>query len=97
MRPDDVDQVAYSYRSLQRPGVRVREVVAEDGQSGGYWRLDTLYDDPLGVGVLGDLPNDFKLQYVGAVYRDLQRGHSEYLGQGAGWVFISESDPLSSW
>jgi hypothetical protein len=96
MRPDDVDQIAYSYRTSQRPGLRVRELVAEDGQSGGYWRLDTLYDDQLGVGVQGDLPNDFKFQYVGAVYRDLESGHSEYLGQGTGWVFIPDSDATGS-
>jgi hypothetical protein len=94
--PDDVDQIAYSYRSSQRPGVRVREVVAEDSQSGGYWRLDTLYDDQLGVGVLGDQPNDFKFQYVGAVYRDLETGHNEYVGQGSGWVFIPDDDPLGN-
>jgi hypothetical protein len=94
--PNDVDQIAYSYRTSQRPGLRVREVVAEDGQSGGYWRLDTLYDDQLSVGVLGDLPNDCKFQYVGVVYRDLGNGHSEYLGQGTGWVFIPDSDPTGS-
>ncbi|UCC61504.1 MAG: VCBS repeat-containing protein [Anaerolineae bacterium] len=90
--PDDVDQIAYSYRSSQRPGVRVRELVAEDGQSGGYWRLDTLYDDQLGVGVLGDQPNDFKFQYLGLVYRDLQTGYNEYLGHGSGWIFIPDDD-----
>jgi hypothetical protein len=94
--PEDVDQIAYSYRSSQRPGLRVREVVAEDGQSGGYWRLDTLYDDQLSVGVLGDQPNDFKFQYVGVVYRDLDSGHNEYRGQGSGWVFIPESDTTGS-
>lgn len=94
--PQDVDQIAYSYRYSQRPGLRVREVVSEDGQSGGYWRLDTLYDDQLSVGIQGDLPNDFKFQYVGVVYRDLLTGHSEYLGQGSGWVFIPDSDPLGS-
>ncbi len=91
--PDDVDQIAYSYRSSQRPGVRVREVVAEDGQSGGYWRLDTLYDDQLGVGVQGDQVNDFKYQYVGAVFRDLDSGRNEYLGYGSGWIFIPDQDP----
>ena len=94
--PNDVDQIAYSYRSSQRPGVRVREIVAEDSQSGGYWRLDTLYDDQLGVGILGDQPNDFKFQYVGVVYRDLDTGHNEYLGQGSGWVFIPDDDPLGN-
>jgi hypothetical protein len=94
--PADVDQVAYSYRSSQRPGTRVREFVAEDGETGGYWRLDTLYDDQLSVGLQGDRPNDFKFQYVGVVFRDLSSGHSEYLGQGTGWVFIPDDDPAGT-
>ncbi len=96
MVPGDRDQIAYSYRTSQRPGVRVREIVAEDGESGGYWRLDTLYDDQLGVGIQGDLPNDFKFQYVGVVYRDLASGYNEYVGQGSGWVFIPDDDPLGN-
>jgi hypothetical protein len=94
--PSDVDQIAYSYRSSQRPGVRVREFVAEDAESGGYWRLDTLYDDQLGVGVLGDQTNDFKFQYVGTVYRDLETGRAEYGGQGSGWIFIPDDDPTGT-
>ena len=94
--PDEIDQIAYSYRYSERPGVRVREVIAEDGQSGGYWRLDTLYDDQLGVGVQGDQPNDFKFQYIGAVFRDLDNGITEYLGQGSGWIFIPEEDETGS-
>ncbi len=94
--PADIDQLAYSYRSSQRPGTRVREVVSEDNQNGGYWRLDTLYDDQLSVGVLGDQENDFKLQYVGAVYRDLDTGLNEYLVQGSGWIFIPDNDPSGS-
>jgi hypothetical protein len=94
--PDEIDTVAYSYRSSQRPGVRVREVVSQDPENGGYWRLDTQYDRQLGVGMLGDQQNDFKFQYVGAVYRDLTTGHNEYLGQGTGWVFIPEDDPVGT-
>jgi hypothetical protein len=94
--PADVDQLAYSYRSSQRPGVRVRELVSADGETGGYWRLDTLYDDQLGVGVQGDQPNDFKFQYVGVVYRDLTTGQNEYLGQGTGWIFIPDTDPTGT-
>jgi hypothetical protein len=90
--PFDIDQVAYSYRSSQRPGMRVREVVAEDSQTGGYWRLDTRYDDQIGAGVMGDQVNDFKFQYLGLVYRDLDTGRNEYLGQGSGWIFIPDSD-----
>jgi len=94
--PGEVDQIAYSYRSSQRPGVRVRQVVAEDGQSGGYWRLDTLYDDQLGVGLPGDQVNDFKYQYAGVVYRDLASGHAEYVGHGSGWIFTPDDDPAGS-
>lgn len=94
--PEGVDQIAYSYRSSQRPGVHVREVVSQDNQNGGYWRLDTLYDDQLSVGVQGDLPNDFKFQYLGAVYRDLDTGRNEYAGQGTGWIFIPEDDITGS-
>ena len=94
--PDDVDQIAYSYTYSERPGIRVREVVSQDEESGGYWRLNTLYDDQPGVGILGDQPNDFKFQYVGTVYRDLVSGHIEYGGQGTGWVFIPPYDPLGN-
>ena len=95
MVPNDIDQLAYSYRSSQRPGVRVREMVAEDAM-GGYWRLNTLYDDQLGVGLLGDQPNDFKFQYVGTVYRDLDAGINQYAIQGSLWVCISNEDPVGS-
>jgi len=96
--PEDVDQIAYMYFSSQRPGVRVREDITEDYTfPAGYWRFDTLYDDQEGVGLLGDLPNDYKFQYIGAVYRDLETGHSEYLSQGTGWVHLPlEGDPLGS-
>lgn len=94
--PDETDQIAYAYLSSQRPGVRVRESVAEDRQGSGYWRLDSMYDGQPGVGVEGDLPNDFKYQFVGAVYRDLESGLNEYLGQGTGWVHLPYSDPTGS-
>jgi hypothetical protein len=94
--PDEVDQIAYSYRSSQRPGVRVRELVTEETFVSDYWRLDTLYDYQHGVGILGDQVNDFKLQYVGIVFRDLPSGRNEYLGQGTGWVFIPGDDLLGT-
>lgn len=96
MVPGETDQIAYAYLSSQRPGVRVRESVAEDGQTSGYWRFDNMYDHQPGVGLQGDLPNDFKFQFVGAVYRDLDRGLSEYVGQGSGWVHLPVSDTIGS-
>lgn len=94
--PEETDQIAYAYFSSQRPGVRVRETVAEDEMGSGYWRFDSMYDNQPGVGLEGDLPNDFKFQFVGAVYRDLQSGLSEYLGQGSGWVHLPDDDTTGS-
>ena len=94
--PNDADQIAYAYLSAQRPGVRVRESVAEDGQSSGYWRLGTLYDNQPGVGWAGDLPNDFKFQYTGVVYRDLETGYNEYVGNGSGWIHLPDNDSTGS-
>jgi hypothetical protein len=97
MYPEEMDQIAYMYFYSQRPGARVREDVTEDYTfPAGYWRFDTLYDDQMGVGLLGDLPNDYKFQYIGAVFRDLDTGHNEYLGQGTGWIHLPEDDVLGS-
>lgn len=95
MGTGDEEMIAYAYFSSQRPGVRVRETVAEEGPTlqSGYWRLDTLYDYQQGVGVEGDLPHDFKFQYVGIVYRDLQvNDYAEYVGHGSGWIHIDQED-----
>jgi len=94
--PSEIDQIAYAYTYSERPGVRVREVISEEGESGGYWRLNTLYDNQPGVGILGDRPNDFKFQYVGTVFRDLESGIIEYDGQGSGWVFLPDDDALGN-
>lgn len=91
----NLDQIAYAYESSQRPGVRVREYLAEDNVLA-YWRLDTTYDNQLGVGIAGDIENDYKLQYLGIVFHDLPSGHSEYLGYGSSWVFLPDEDPLGS-
>jgi hypothetical protein len=94
--PDEVEYRAYAYGSSQRPGVRVREAVSEDGNLGLYWRLDTLYDDQPGVGIEGDRVNEFKFQYIGVVFHDVDTGFRQYLGQGTGWVFIPPDDPVGS-
>ncbi|MGD2177663.1 MAG: carboxypeptidase-like regulatory domain-containing protein, partial [Anaerolineae bacterium] len=59
--PEEIDQIAYMYFYSERPGLRVREDITEDYTfPAGYWRFETLYDDQMGVGLLGDLPNDYK-------------------------------------
>jgi hypothetical protein len=67
--PSQVDLWAYSYRSIQRPMVRVREFVSEDFTDSPYWRFDSTYMQQVGMGEMGDLPNDIKFMYGGVVLR----------------------------
>ena len=65
--PARVDLWAYSYRSSQRPLVRVREEIGEDAMESAYWRFGERYANQIGVGPDGDLPGEFKFQYGAAV------------------------------
>jgi hypothetical protein len=68
--PEEVDHWGYFYSSVQRPGVRVREMTSEDHSGNGYWRFLDSYQLQLGTGAGGDRPNDFKFQFGGAVWRE---------------------------
>jgi hypothetical protein len=76
--PEEVDQWGYAYLSTQRPGVSVRGYVGTDNLFRTYWSTDYRYDRQLGTGSEGDLEDDIKLQYGGAVIRAGR--HREYLG-----------------
>jgi hypothetical protein len=84
--PEEVDQWSYAYLSTQRPGVSVRGYVATDNLFRTYWSTDYRYDRQLGNGDEGDLANDIKLQYGGAVIRTAD--HEEYLGYASMEVLI---------
>ena len=92
--PSRVDLWAYSYRSVQRPLVRVREIVGEDNLTSEYWRFDDQYNDQPGMGDNGDLPNDFKLLFGGAVLRGAALPHNEYAAYGALWVHLPSGEPI---
>jgi hypothetical protein len=66
---DAITQWGYYYAFAERPGIHVREFVSEDFNTGGYWRFRDDYNLQVGNGVNGDLPNDFKFHFGGAVYR----------------------------
>jgi hypothetical protein len=68
--PENIEQWGYFYAFAERPGVHVREFVGEDQSGTGYWRFNDRYQFQLSTGLNGDLPNDFKFQFGGAVYRD---------------------------
>ena len=81
---------AYSYAGAARPGVRVRELVMESHTPEGYWRFDDPYYHQLGNGANGDLPNDFKFQFGGAVYRIPDEDKAYYAAYGSLWVLVDD-------
>ena len=94
--PDQIDQWGYSYRSSERPGIRVRELVSEDSNLMGYWRFGDMYGRQIGMGHDGDLPNDYKFQFGGVVFRDLTQDINEYAIYSAMWVLLPNDDPIGS-
>ena len=89
----DNELSAYAYRFVQRPRVRVREVIAEECVQDLYWRFDDRYGLQTGTGANGDLPNDFKFQFGGiALYGRVlpQPIHAIY---GSLFVVIAGNDP----
>ena len=93
---DGIDQWSYAYRSVQRPGVRVREMVATDQTGGSYWRFGDTYLAQRGMGVEGDRPNDIKWQFGAAVFKQPDLGVGEVAIYGSLWVEIDDDDPLGS-
>ncbi len=91
--PTKVDLWAYSYRSVQRPLVRVREEISEDTILSAYWRFDDRYANQIGVGAHGDLPGEFKFQYGAAVLHGSALDQSHYAIYGSLFVLVPDDDP----
>ena len=94
--PSEVDLWAYSYRSVQRPLVRVREEIAEDEIGSAYWRFDDRYANQIGVGAHGDLPGEFKFQYGAAVLHGPALDQAHYAVHGSLFVLVPDDDPTGS-
>ena len=92
--PTQVDLWGYSYRSSQRPLVRVREEISEDALKTAYWRFGERYADQIGVGAHGDLPGEFKFQYGAAVLHGPALDQSHYAIHGSLFVLVPDDDPL---
>ena len=86
--PADIDQWGYTYRAVERPGVRVREMVGTDSTKSPYWRFQDLYLAQRGMGVEGDRPNDIKWQFGAAVFKHPELGIGEVAIYGSLWVEI---------
>ena len=91
--PSEVDLWAYSYRSVQRPLLRVREEIGEESILSAYWRFDERYANQIGVGQHGDLPGEFKFQYGAAVLHGPALSQSHYAIYGSLFVLVPDDDP----
>ena len=94
--PDAIDQWGYAYMAVERPGVRVREMVGTSGLAPAYWRFDDSYLAQRGMGWQGDLPNDIKWQFGAAVFKRPSLGIGEVAVYGSLWVEIPDDDPVGS-
>ncbi|MEK6374264.1 MAG: hypothetical protein AABO58_16375 [Acidobacteriota bacterium] len=92
LAPDRAEAWGYSYAAVERPLVRVREVIAEDGPMA-YWRFNDRYGGQTGSGVNGDLPNDFKFQFGGVVLRGPLFDPPRYAIYGSLFVLVPTDDP----
>lgn len=87
---------AYAYAAVERPGVRVRELVKEDYVPNGYWRFDETYTLQPGVSADGDGTNDYKFLFGGAIVRDHDRGTLRTGGYSSLWIDIPTTDAKGS-
>ena len=94
--PSEVDLWGYSYRSVQRPLVRIREEISEDGPPNPYWRFNERYAKQIGVGVNSDLPGEIKFQYGAAVLRGPALDQAHYAVYGSLFVLVPDDDPVGS-
>lgn len=95
LNPDAVgNHWAYFYSGAAKPGVAAREAVSEDDTGNTYWRFDDSYNHQLGNGANGDLPNDFKFLFSGAVYRAPDDDFYYYGAYGGLWVMTPHDDPI---
>ena len=95
-RDESVDLWAYSYVSVQRPGIRVREHILGDDLGGTYWRFDDAYHMQSGNGRQGDLPGDFKFMYAASTIRDDTLKQGVYAAYASGWVMAQDDDPMGA-
>jgi uncharacterized protein (TIGR03437 family) len=88
-----VDLWAYTYSFIERPLVRVREQISDGPGVGPYWRFSAQYGGQIGVGPEGDLENDIKFQYGGAVIYGAAVSQPQYAIYGSLFVLVPDVDP----
>ncbi len=93
---NSLEQLGYTYRVAQRPGISVHQQVTEDRAHAPIWQFGNRHSSQIGMGMDGERPNDFKWHFGGVVLRDLVEGWSQYAVYGSFWVNLPGDDPLGS-
>ncbi|MBS1251670.1 MAG: hypothetical protein MAG451_00703 [Anaerolineales bacterium] len=91
-----LEQVGYTYRVAQRPGISVHQQVTEDSVHAPIWQFSNRHSSQIGMGMDGERPNDFKWHFGGVVLRDLVEGWNQYAIYGSLWVELPGDDPIGS-
>ena len=94
--PARIDQLGYAYQAVERPGIRVRELIGTDYTTSPYWRFEDTYLLQHGMGAAGELPNDLKWQFGAAIFKRPDMGIGEVAIYASQWVEIPDSDPRGS-
>ncbi len=91
-----LEQVGYTYRVAQRPGISVHQQVTEDSVHAPIWQFGNRHSSQIGQGMDGERTNDFKWHFGGVVLRDLVEGWNQYAIYGSFWVNLPSDDPIGS-
>jgi hypothetical protein len=94
--PEEIDLWGYWYGSSERPDVRVREIVSEDGMGTAYWRFNDTYAYQIGEPADGDQPGDIKWEFGGIVLRVPGTDLREYAIYSSLWVLLPHGDPVGA-
>lgn len=90
---------AYTYVSVVRPSLSVRQFVLGSNDSGLplYWDMDDPYNEQIGSGLRGDRVGDFAFLFGGAVVRNPEAGINEAAIYGASaFVIEDRTDALGA-
>jgi hypothetical protein len=90
---------AYTYVSVVRPGLSVRQFVLGSNDTGLplYWDMDDPYNEQIGSGLTGDLAGDFAFLFGGAVVRSPDSNVTEAVIYGASaFVIEDRTDALGA-
>ncbi len=99
LNPDEIVNEAYTYLSVIRPGLTIRQYV-QGGKDGGlpmYWTPDDPNNQQIGAGIGGEQPGDYVFLFGGAVVRNAEAEVADTAIYAALGVVIDEpSSPLGS-